>query len=106
MRTIDKLIIGVPAVAGGVVTLTTKVGASMILLGGLLGYWLGLSAEPVELSRATALALLAGMAALGSFIWKQFSNFKNRKLGRRLAKRVFSRPLPARLASVSRANSC
>lgn len=80
MRTIDKLIIGVPALAGGVVTLSTKVGASMILLGGLLGYWLGLSTEPVELSRATALALLAGIAGLGSFIWKQFNNFKNRKL--------------------------
>jgi hypothetical protein len=80
MRLIDKLIIGVPAVASGVVALTTKVGASLILLGGLLGYWLGLSTEPVELSRATALALLAGMGALGSFIWKQFSNFKNRKL--------------------------
>ena len=52
----------------------------MILLGGLLGYWLGLSTEPVELSRATALALLAGIAGLGSFIWKQFNNFKNRKL--------------------------
>ena len=80
MRMIDKLIIGVPAVAGGVVALSTKVGASMILLGALLGYWLGLSAEPVELSRATALALIAGIAGLGSFIWKQFSNFKNRKL--------------------------
>lgn len=80
MRMIDKLIIGVPALAGGVVALSTKVGASLILLGALLGYWLGLSAEPVELSRATALALIAGMAGLGSFIWKQFSNFKNRKL--------------------------
>jgi hypothetical protein len=80
MRMIDKLIIGVPALAGGIVALSTKVGASLILLSGLLGYWMGLSAEPVELSRATALALVAGLAALGSFIWKQFSNFKNRKL--------------------------
>jgi len=80
MRLIDKLIIGVPALAGGIIALSTKVGASLILLSGLLGYWLGLSAEPVELSRATALALVAGLAALGSFIWKQFSNFKNRKL--------------------------
>ncbi|MCX2980728.1 DUF3754 domain-containing protein [Halieaceae bacterium IMCC14734] len=80
MRMIDKLIIGVPALAGGVVALSTKIGASMILLGALVGYWLGLSAEPVELSRATALALIAGIAGLGSFIWKQFSNFKNRKL--------------------------
>ena len=80
MRMIDKPIIGVPALAGGIVALSTKVGASLILLTGLLGYWLGLSVEPVELSRATALALVAGLAALGSFIWKQFSNLKNRKL--------------------------
>jgi hypothetical protein len=80
MRLIDKLIIGVPAVAGAVVALSTKIGASLLLLGALLGYWLGLRAEPVELTRATALALIAGMAGLGSFIWKQFSNFRNRKL--------------------------
>jgi hypothetical protein len=80
MRLIDKLIIGVPALASGVVVLSTKVGASILLLGALLGYWLGLSTEPVELSKATAIALLAGMGGLGSFIWKQFSNFRNRKL--------------------------
>jgi hypothetical protein len=80
MRLIDKLIIGVPAIAGGIVALSTKVGASLLLLGALMGYWLGLSAEPVELTRAVALALIAGIAGLGSFIWKQFSNFRNRKL--------------------------
>jgi hypothetical protein len=80
MRLIDKLFIGVPAVAGGIVALSTKIGASLLLLGALLGYWLGLSSEPVELSKTTAIAVAAGLAGLGSFIWKQFSNFRNRKL--------------------------
>jgi hypothetical protein len=80
MRLIDKLIIGVPALAGGIVALSTKVGASLLLLGALVGYWLGLSNDPVELSKTTAIAVVAGVAGLGSFIWKQFSNFRNRKL--------------------------
>jgi len=80
MRTVDKLVIGVPAVAGGVAMFTTKAGASLLLLGALLGYWLGLRSEPAQLNHATMLALLAGVGALGSFLWKQFSNFKNRKI--------------------------
>ncbi len=80
MRLKDKLLIGVPAVVSGGIVFTTKVGASLVLLGSLFGFWLGLSAEPVELNKATATALLAGMAALGGYLWKQFSNFKNRKI--------------------------
>lgn len=80
MRLIDKLLIGVPAVVSGGIVLTTKLGASMVLLGSLFGYWLGVSREPVELNQAAIVALLAGAAALGGYLWKQFSNFKNRKL--------------------------
>ena len=80
MRTIDKLMIGVPAVVGGIAVLTTKVGAALLLLMGLLGYWLGVSTEPVTIDQATFMAIFAGLGAIGSFIWKQFTNFKNRKL--------------------------
>ncbi len=80
MRTIDKLLIGVPAVVSGGIVFTTKVGASLVLLGSLFGFWLGLSSEPVDLNKTTVTALLAGMAALGGYLWKQFSNFKNRKI--------------------------
>ena len=80
MRTIDKLLIGVPAVVSGGIVLTTKLGASLILLGSLFGFWLGLSNQPVELNKTAIMALLAGLAALGGYLWKQFSNFKNRKL--------------------------
>jgi hypothetical protein len=80
MRTIDKLMIGVPAVISGGIVLTTKLGASLILMGSLFGFWLGLSSQPVELNKATIMVLLAGLGALGGFLWKQFSKFKNRKL--------------------------
>jgi hypothetical protein len=80
MRMLDKLLIGVPAVISGGIVLTTKLGASLVLLGSLLGFWLGLSSEPVELNKTGIMILLAGVAALGGYLWKQFSNFKNRKL--------------------------
>jgi hypothetical protein len=80
MRLMDKLLIGIPAVVSGGIVLTTKLGASLVLLGSLFGYWLGVSSQPVELNQAALLALLAGAAALGGYLWKQFNNFKNRKL--------------------------
>jgi hypothetical protein len=80
MRNIDKLIIGVPAVIGAAAILTTKVGASLLLLGSMMGFWLGLHSEEIELDEARMLAIIAGLGGLGSFIWKQFSNFRNRKL--------------------------
>ena len=80
MRLMDKLLIGIPALVSGGIVLTTKLGASLVLLGSLFGYWLGVSSQPAELNQAGVMALLAGSAALGGYMWKQFSNFKNRKL--------------------------
>ncbi|MBB3046345.1 hypothetical protein FHR99_000581 [Litorivivens lipolytica] len=80
MRFRDKLLIGIPALISGGVVLTTKVGATLLLLGSLFGFWLGLKNEPVTLDRNAVLALAAGLGALGGYLWKQFSNFRNRKL--------------------------
>lgn len=80
MRTVDKLLIGIPAVISGGIVLSTKLGASLILLGSLFGFWLGLSSQPVELNKTAIMALLAGAGALGGYLWKQFNSFKNRKL--------------------------
>ena len=80
MRTIDKLLIGIPAVVSGGIVLTTKLGASLVLLGSLLGFWLGISNEVVELNKTALLALLAGFATLTGYLWKQFSSFNNRKM--------------------------
>lgn len=80
MRIIDKLLIGVPALVSGGLVLTTKMGATLVLLGSLFGFWLGLHSEPVELDRAGLLVLAAGLGALGGYLWKQVANFRNRKL--------------------------
>lgn len=80
MRTIDKLFIGIPAIISGGIVLTTKLGASLVLLGSLFGFWLGFSSQPVELNKTALTAILAGAVALGGYFWKQFNSFKNRKL--------------------------
>ncbi|MCR8921190.1 TMEM143 family protein [Dasania sp. GY-MA-18] len=80
MRMRDKLLIGVPAIISGGIVLTTKLSATLLLLGSLLGFWLGLHAEPVNINNTAIVALLAGAATLATYIWKQFANFKNRKL--------------------------
>lgn len=80
MRTIDKLFIGVPAVVGGLVVLVTK----LAVLGSVflfLLYWLALitkkSAPPTA---AEFITLAIGLGTLGAFIFRQYSNFKNRKI--------------------------
>ncbi len=80
MRMIDKLLLGVPALVSGGIVMTTKLGTTLVLLGSLIGFWLGMSSEPVELNRATVLVLLAGLGALGGYLWKQYSSFRNRKM--------------------------
>lgn len=80
MRLIDKLLIGIPAVASGIVVVFTKLLASLGLLLLLLGFWVGLRDEPVELNQAALASLGAGMAAFGGYLWRQFTKFKNRKI--------------------------
>lgn len=80
MRPLDKLMITVPALISGGAVITTKTGATLLLLGSLVGFWLGLSHEPVELDKKTVIVLLAGMGALLGYVWKQFASFRNRKL--------------------------
>lgn len=80
MRLIDKLLIAVPAVASGAVVFATKLGATMVLLGALVSFWLGLRDEPVQLDKGALLALGAGLGALAGYLWKQFSSFRNRRL--------------------------
>ncbi len=80
MRFRDKLLIGIPAMVSGAIVLSTKVGATLVLLASLLGFWLGMSEQEVTLDRNAVLALLAGFGALGAYFWKQFSSFRNRKL--------------------------
>ncbi len=95
MRLVDKLILGVPALVGGGIVLSTKMGASLILLGGLLGFYLGLSAEPVLLDQAALVALMVALGTFGSFVWRQVGKFKTRKLSfmQRLMENLYFRNL-------------
>lgn len=80
MRTLDKAIIGGSALVGGTIVLVTKLGASIILLAGVLAYWFGLSDKQVTIGTKELLALSVGAGILGGFIFKEWSKFKNRKL--------------------------
>lgn len=80
MRTLDKAIIGGSALVGGTVVFATKLGATMLLLGSLFSYWLGLSNKDVTIGTQELIALGAGAGVLGGFIFKEWSKFKNRKL--------------------------
>ena len=60
--------------------LATKLGGTLLLCGSLIAFWLGMRDEPVQLNQTNLLALAIGFGTLGGFLWKQFSNFKNRKI--------------------------
>ncbi|WP_028933672.1 TMEM143 family protein [Pseudonocardia spinosispora] len=80
MRPIDKLLIGVPAVISGVIVVATKLIAALIPVLLLLGFWFGVHNKPVQLNHGQLLALGAGLAALGGYVVRQISTFKNRKI--------------------------
>ena len=80
MRLVDKLLIGVPAVVSGVIVVVTKLIASLIPVLLLLGFWLGVRREPVELNQGQLVALGAALAAFGGFLVRQYTKFKNRKI--------------------------
>jgi hypothetical protein len=65
MKTIDKLVIGVPAVISGFAVVATKLGASLILMALVVAFWLGFSREQAQLDQKHLTALGAGLATLG-----------------------------------------
>ncbi len=80
MRRIDKMIIGASAVVGGAIVLVTKLGASILLLAALIGFWLGWRDESVEMTQQHFLSFGIGVGVLGGFVFKEWSKFKNRKI--------------------------
>lgn len=80
MRPLDKVIIGASAAIGGAVVLVTKLGASMLLLASVLAFWLGFKDEQVEITKQSLISFGLGMGVLGSFVFKEWTKFKNRKI--------------------------
>jgi hypothetical protein len=80
MKTIDKIIIGVPAAVSGIIVLVTKLGASLLLVGSVLSFWLGLKDEEVQIKQQHLIALGAGLGTLAGFLFRQINKYKNRKI--------------------------
>jgi len=80
MRPIDKAIIGASAIVGGAAVLITKLGASLVLVAALFAFWLGWRAESVEMTEQHMLSFAIGLGVFGSFVFKEWSKFKNRKI--------------------------
>lgn len=80
MRPIDKAFIGASAVVGGAVVLVTKLGASILLLAALMGFWIGWREEAVEMTQQHFISFAIGLGVFAGFIFKEWSKFKNRKI--------------------------
>lgn len=80
MKMTDKLAIGVPALLSGAIVALTKLGATAVLVGALIAFWMGWRKDEVKLDQAALLGLAAGLFAIGGYLWRQFSNFRNRKI--------------------------
>ncbi len=80
MKPIDKLLIGVPTAVGGIFMLVTKLGGTLLLVFSVVAFWLGISQKPASIDQAALIALALGIGALGGFLWRQFSKYKNRKI--------------------------
>ena len=80
MKNIDKLIIGLPAAVSGVAVVVTKLGASLLLIGSVISFWLGFTDQEVIIQQKHLITLGLGLGTLGGFLFKQFNTFKNRKI--------------------------
>jgi Protein of unknown function (DUF3754) len=80
MKTVDKLIIGIPAAVSGILVISTKLGASILLIASVISLWLGLTIKEVKIEQQHLIALGLGLATLGGFLFKQINKFKNRKI--------------------------
>src|SRR5262249_49988961 len=80
MRPLDLLLIGVPALISGIVVIVTKLALVLGPLFALLAFWFGVTHTEPPIEQAKLVALGAGLFAVGGYILRQFSNFKNRKI--------------------------
>lgn len=95
MRPVDHVLIGVPAVVGGLAILFTKLLTSLGLVALVLAAWLGLRAEEPRISQGELVALGVGLLSFGGFLWRQVSKFRNRRLAflQRLSEHLYFKNL-------------
>jgi hypothetical protein len=85
MRLVDQLVLGVPAVVGGIPILLNIVPTVSVLLL-VAGAYLGISGTVEDDSMKKALAALSGLGALAGFLMRQWVKYERQKL--RYQKRV------------------
>ncbi len=79
MTRLDKMLFGIPAAAGGIVILITKLGASLVLISSLVLFWMGWHRDdPGILDQKQLLTLAGGLGALGAYLFRQWSKFRSR----------------------------
>lgn len=79
MSNMDRLMLGVPAIAGGIPILLNLVPALSVLFL-LAGFYLGLTGAIGEDETRKALAALSGLAALGGFLLQQWIKYQRQSL--------------------------
>ena len=79
MSNLDKLLLGVPAIAGGIPILLNLY-ATITVLFLVIGFYLGFSAAVEDKDMKTALAALSGLVALGTFVVRQWVKYQRRSL--------------------------
>ena len=76
---LDHLMLGVPAILGGVPILI-KLASTLTVLFLVAGFYLGLSGTMQDRDMEQALAALTGILALGAFLLRQWGNFHRQSL--------------------------
>jgi hypothetical protein len=79
MSNLDKLVLGVPALIGGIPILL-NIYATISVLFLVVGYYLGHAAAIHDKDMKTALAALSGLAALGAFVARQWVRYQRQAL--------------------------
>lgn len=79
MSTMDKLVLGVPAVLGGVPIILNLV-PTLAVLFLVLGFYLGISGAVEDDQVKTALGAVSGTVALGGFVMRQWMKYQRQSL--------------------------
>lgn len=75
----DKLLLAVPAIAGGVPLLISKVIPALVVVFIIFSAWFGVKGTLEEDQMKQAIAALSALGALAGYVIKQFSKYKSRK---------------------------